>query len=162
MLLWLTLACVSSSDMDSEATTAPDAVAELALGELLARGCDNTGHPLELAKQLQMTLTNNTGAAAPLAPEQSWEEAIAPAGGDDETWWMLELVGAAPSAPAGWNADLSPGESLIIQATAWILCIPVLDEGKPTGKYTVPEVGVYDTWPTWGPISLWVEVTITE
>ena len=52
MLLWLTLACVSSSDVDSETTTAPDAVAELSLGDLLARGCDNTGRPLELAKQL--------------------------------------------------------------------------------------------------------------
>lgn len=160
MLLWLTLACVSSSDMDSEATTAPDAVAELSLGDL--RDCGTRTLPSSVTQEVRVELVNNSAEVIALTPEQSWEEAIAPAGGDDETWWMLELVGAAPSAPAGWNADLSPGESLVVQATAWILCIPVLDEGKPTGKYTVPEVGVYDTWPTWGPISLWVEVTITE
>lgn len=149
--------------MDSETPTVPDAVTELSLGELLARGCDNTGRPLELAKQFQMTLTNNTGAAAPLAPAQSWEEAIAPARGDDETWWMLELVGAAPSAPQGWTSSLAPGESLVVQATAWILCIPELDaDARPTGEFEAPEPGVYDTWPTWGPISLWVEVEVTE
>lgn len=149
--------------MDSETPTVPDAVTELSLGELLARGCDNTGRPLELAKQFQMTLTNNTGAAAPLAPAQSWEEAIAPAGGDDETWWMLELVGAAPGMSSTSSAVLAPGDSQVVQATAWILCIPVLDaDARPTGKFTAPEPGVYDTWPTWGPISLWVEVEVTE